>query len=88
LLEKDGKAIKDLNGKEHVITFAARRFIQSLIERFSVAVYAAEERLTSVEARARLYEKGGYKALSKQAIDSLSAQLILEGWLHERYSRQ
>jgi putative Holliday junction resolvase len=70
-----------LNGKEHEMTIAARQFIKELKKRFFIPVYPAEERLTSVEARARLFDKGGYKSLRKDAVDGLSAQLIVEGWL-------
>jgi putative Holliday junction resolvase len=63
------------------MTIAARQFIKELKKRFFIPVYPAEERLTSVEARARLFDKGGYKSLRKDAVDGLSAQLIVEGWL-------
>lgn len=72
-----------LSGESHAMTVAARQFILELNKRFSMPVHAAEERLTSVEARARLFAKGGYHSLSKKAIDGLSAQLIVEGWLTE-----
>jgi putative Holliday junction resolvase len=72
-----------LDGREHKITLAARHFIKGLTMRFTLPVHPAEERLTTVEARARLFAQGGYKSLSKQAIDGLSACLILEGWLTE-----
>jgi len=77
-----------LDGKEHKITRAARHFLNELTARFPLPVYSAEERLTSVEARARLFEQGGYKSLSKQAIDGLAACLILEGWLNEHHFSQ
>lgn len=70
-----------LDGTEHQITQASRAFISALLERFPLPVYPAEERLTSVEARWRLFANGGLRALSKQAIDGLAACLILEGWL-------
>ena len=77
-----------LDGTEHQITRAARHFLNSLTTRFLMPVYGAEERLTSVEARARLFEQGGYRSLSKQAIDGLAARLIVEGWLHEYHLSQ
>jgi putative Holliday junction resolvase len=40
-----------------------------------------DERLTSIEAKARLFEAGGYKALQNTSIDSVAAQLILQNWL-------
>lgn len=74
-----------LNGKAHEMTFAANAFIAELGARFALPIHSAEERLTSVEARARLFEQGGYKSLRKQAIDGLAAQLIVEGWFSEYY---
>ncbi len=75
-----------LDGTKHEMTFAATQFIKKLENRFDIPVYPAEERLTSVEARARLFEIGGAKLLRKSAIDGLAAQLILEGWLQEYHT--
>ena len=72
-----------LDASEHDMTHAARRFIKELSIRFGLPVYPAEERLTTVAARTSLFEQGGYKSLSKQAIDGLSACLIVESWLME-----
>lgn len=72
----------DLAGHEHAMTLAARYFLSALSQRFApLPVFSAEERLTSVEARARLFEQGGYKSLRKSSIDSLAAQLIVESWV-------
>ena len=40
-----------------------------------------DERLTTADAKARLFELGGYKKLSKDAVDSVSAVLILESFM-------
>ncbi|HDX8369052.1 TPA: Holliday junction resolvase RuvX, partial [Aeromonas dhakensis] len=37
------------------------------------------------DARARLFEQGGYRALEKGSVDGVSAQLILEAWMEEQY---
>lgn len=71
----------NMDGTEQPITHAARNFLHELEQRFLLPVYAVDERLSTVEARTRLFEKGGYKALNKKAIDSVSAQLIAESWL-------
>jgi putative Holliday junction resolvase len=71
----------NMDGTEQPLTHAARAFIQQLIEHYGLPVHGMDERLSTVEARAALFAKGGYKALKKTAIDSLSAQLILESWL-------
>ncbi len=70
-----------MDGKTQWITLEATHFARALQDRFSVPVYVADERLTSAEARAQIFESGGYKALKKTAIDSLAAKLILEQWL-------
>lgn len=71
----------NMDGSEQPLTHAARRFSDELQQRFLLPVHPMDERLSSVEARAYLFEQGGYKALKKSAIDSLAAQLILESWL-------
>lgn len=63
------------------ITQLAQEFAKSL-EQFGLPVHLMDERLTTKEARQQLFDKGGYKALQKSAIDSFAAQLILETWLH------
>jgi len=70
-----------MDGTEQPITKAARHFIEQLKKRYSLPVYEMDERLSTAEAREYLFAAGGYKALKKKSIDSLSAQLILESWL-------
>lgn len=70
-----------MDGKEQWITREATAFAIALKDRFNVPVYVTDERLTSAEARAQIFESGGYKALKKAALDSLAAKLILEQWL-------
>ncbi len=71
----------NMDGTEHKITHAARRFANELAKRYHLTIHRMDERLSTVEARAQLFEKGGYRALSKEAIDQRSAQLILQSWL-------
>jgi putative holliday junction resolvase len=70
-----------MDGQTQWITQQATAFALALKDRFKLPVYVTDERLTSVEARAQVFEEGGYKALKKTAIDSLAAKLILEQWL-------
>jgi putative holliday junction resolvase len=74
----------NMDGTEQPITQWARQFLESLGQRFSLPVFAVDERLTTVEARARLFSAGGYRALQKKAVDSVAAQLIVETWLENR----
>lgn len=70
-----------IDGREQYTTQASRDFAQQLQQRFQLPVYLVDERLTTVEARARLFEKGGYRKMQKSAVDSMAACLILEQWL-------
>lgn len=71
----------NMDGSEQRMTQFARFFSENLKQRSHLPVFTVDERLTTVEARARLFSSGGYKALQKKAIDSVSAQLIVEMWL-------
>lgn len=71
----------NMDGTEQPITQLARQFLDALTERFKLPVFAVDERLTTVEARARLFSVGGIRALQKKAVDSVAAQLIVETWL-------
>jgi putative Holliday junction resolvase len=70
-----------MDDSEQPLTKKAKRFATQLEEHYKLPVHHVDERLTSVEARARLFEMGGYKALQKKHIDSVAAQVILEIWL-------
>lgn len=65
-----------LDGEEHDLSRRCRRFANQLNGRFQLPVELVDERLTSVEAEARLAEGGGKPR--REAIDSLAAQQILE----------
>ncbi|MDU4434638.1 MAG: Holliday junction resolvase RuvX, partial [Pluralibacter gergoviae] len=53
--------------------------------RFGVKIILHDERLSTVEARAGLFEHGGYRALNKGRIDSASAVVILESFFEQGY---
>jgi putative Holliday junction resolvase len=67
-----------LDGEEHDLTRRARRFAHQLNGRFRLPVTLVDERLTSVEADARLRETGLKAAGRKQVEDSVAAQQILQ----------
>ncbi|OXY82248.1 Holliday junction resolvase RuvX [Oceanimonas doudoroffii] len=71
----------NMDGTEQDISRRARKFANRLHGRFGLPVELQDERLTTTDARARLFEAGGYKALGKDAVDAVSAQLILESWM-------
>ena len=72
-----------IDGSEQYTTAAAKQFATELMERFHLPVHLVDERLTTVEARAQLFEQGGYRKIKKTPIDSIAACIILEQWLHE-----
>ncbi len=71
----------NMDGTEQPITHAARRFAKQLKERFQLPVYEMDERLSTKDARERLFAEGGYKALQHGQVDRVAAQLILQNWL-------
>ena len=72
-----------IDGSEQYTTAAAKQFATELMTRFNLPVHLVDERLTTVEARAHLFEQGGYRKIKKTPIDSIAACIILEQWLHE-----
>ena len=75
----------NMDGTQQEVTFAAKKFANRLHARFRVAVETSDERLTTVDAKARLFELGGYKKLDKQKVDSVSACLIFESWYERQF---
>lgn len=71
-----------LDDRELYTTQAARQFATDLATRFSLPVHFVDERLTTVEARERLYAKGGYRKIKTTEVDCLAACIILEQWLN------
>jgi putative holliday junction resolvase len=70
----------NMDGTEQRITSAARNFAKQLYERYSLPVYEMDERLTTKDARERLFNEGGFKALQDGQVDRIAAQLILQNW--------
>lgn len=75
----------DLDGGElESITPRAKKFANRMNGRFGCKVELHDERLSTVEAKAELFQQGGYKALTKGNIDSQSAVVILESWFERQ----
>ncbi|MBT9430993.1 Holliday junction resolvase RuvX [Candidatus Sodalis endolongispinus] len=73
----------NMDGSEQPLTARARKFANRLHGRFGVQVVLHDERLSTVEARAGLFERGGFRALEKGKVDAGSAVIILESWLEQ-----
>lgn len=77
----------DLHGKAlDAITPRAKKFANRLHGRFGLPVELQDERLSTTEARAELFEMGGYKALTKGNVDCQSAVIILESWFEQQWA--
>ena len=70
-----------MDDKDLYTTAASRRFAQALQKHFSLPVHMVDERLSTVEAREYLFQKGGYRKIQQSAVDSIAACIILERWL-------
>lgn len=68
------------DGTPHEMTRLATKFGERLQRRFHLPVAYADERLTSVDAEARLRETGRNSRTAKPLLDAVAAQLILQTW--------
>ena len=75
----------NMDGTEQPLAARARKFANKIHGRFGVKIILHDERLSTVEARAGLFEHGGYRALNKGRIDSASAVVILESFFEQGY---
>lgn len=71
----------NMDGTEQALTTNVKKFAARLKHKYKVPVFFQDERLSTVDAKARLFELGGYKKLTKDKVDSVSACLIYESWL-------
>ena len=75
----------NMDGTEQPLTARARNFANKIHGRFGVAITLHDERLSTVEARAGLFERGGFRALDKGSVDSASAVVILESFFEQGF---
>ncbi|WP_445946091.1 Holliday junction resolvase RuvX [Shewanella sp.] len=75
----------NMDGTEQDITQRAKKFANRISGRFGVKVVTQDERLTTADAKARLFELGGFKALTKGQVDAVSAVLIIESYFENQY---
>ena len=76
----------NMDDSESELLLRARKFGNRLNGRYHKPCYGMDERLSSFEARGKLLRRE-----SSAQLDSLAAQLILEGWfsfLEEKFPRQ
>lgn len=72
-----------IDGSWQYITKAVHCFVANLRQKFILPVFLVDERLSTKEARARLFEIGGCRKIAQTAIDEIAACIILEQWLRD-----
>jgi len=75
---------RHLSGEEGASAVTARKFARAVEKATSVAVELVDERLSTVEAHARLRESGHDSRAAKTRVDSAAAALLLQAWLDAR----
>lgn len=71
----------NMDGTEQALTANVKRFVGRLKHKYNLPVHLHDERLSTVDAKAKLFDLGGFKKLTKEKVDSVSACLIYESWL-------
>ena len=77
----------NMDGSEQQLTRDARKFGNRISSQCNIQVVFQDERLTTVDAKERLFAQGGYRNLKKDNIDALSAVLIIESYFEAQVSR-
>lgn len=70
----------NMDGSLQPLSEMARAFGDMLQSRYHVPVLETDERLTTKDAKERLFKLGGFSALQDGQVDQVAAQLILENW--------
>jgi len=73
-----------LSGSEGEQAADVRKFVATLTDVLNIPVEFKDERLTSVEAEQRLWDKRGDWRHKKKQIDAVAACIMLEDYLRER----
>lgn len=78
---------RTLDGREGPAARRARQFAAELARSTGCSVEMIDERLSTVQAQARLHEQGLDTRGSRTRIDSASAAVLLQSWLDARRAR-
>lgn len=73
----------NMDASDQALTQDARAFAKHLKDQYNLPVFEMDERLTTKDARERLFTAGGYKALQSGQVDQVAAQIILQNWFAE-----
>jgi putative Holliday junction resolvase len=74
----------NMDGSASELSQRASKFGRRLNGRFGLEVEYWDERLSSFEAKGEIMSKRHSKNFKREAVDSLSAQLILESWMRSQ----
>lgn len=75
---------RHLSGEEGASAVVARKFARAVEKATQIPVELVDERLSTVEAHARLRESGHDARAAKTRVDSAAAALLLQAWLDAR----
>ncbi|WP_440054055.1 Holliday junction resolvase RuvX [Pseudoalteromonas sp. T1lg65] len=75
----------NMDGTNQDVTFKAKKFANRLHNHFRLPVETQDERLTTADAKARLFDEGGYRNLAKGNVDGMSACIILESFFESQW---
>lgn len=75
----------NMDGSEQQLTLDAKKFGSRVAGRYGLTVEFQDERLTTADAKERLFSQGGYRNLKKDNIDAESAALIIESFFEASY---
>lgn len=75
---------RHLSGQEGASAVVARKFARAVEKATGVTVELVDERLSTVEAHARLRESGHDSRAAKTRVDSAAAALLLQAWVDAR----
>lgn len=73
----------NMDGTEQRLTKLARTFANALKRETKLPVFGTDERLTTVAARADIFETQGYRGLQQSEVDAHAAALLLAEWLQQ-----
>ncbi|MCK5894548.1 MAG: Holliday junction resolvase RuvX [Endozoicomonadaceae bacterium] len=73
----------NMNGTESEMSLRARKFGNRLYGRFGKAWHAADERLSTYEAKEWANCLGHSGSYRDNPVDSMAAQIILESWMND-----
>lgn len=73
----------NMDGSEQKLTELARTFAYRLKQQTNLLVFGSDERLTTVAARADIFETQGYRGLQQSQVDAHAAAVMLTEWLNQ-----